>query len=107
MSKNKISIEISEDLFKDLEKKYKAEENSLKLINIWSTDNFIEYILKNFSNSSKQFEGLSNEQKEALNNIDISKIDMTELFNQMTEMPSIKNQKKNNNNEENNGNLKN
>jgi len=95
----KKSVSISKELFDDLEKKFKDEEMSLGLINIKDTDEFIEYILKNFSNSSKQFEGLSEEQKQTLNNVDISKINITDLFEQIS-----RSGKKESNNEDNNNN---
>lgn len=103
MSIEKKTVRIDEDLFKELEKRFKEEENSLGLINIKNTDEFIEYILKNFSNSSKQFEGLTEEQKQALNNVDINNLNISDLFEQIGKIS--KKEKPGNDNNNNNGNL--
>lgn len=94
----KKSIKIGLELFQELEKRFKEEEMSLGLINIKNTDEFIEYILKNFSNSSKQFEGLSDEQKQVLNNVDISKINIADLFDQISRTGKKEPNNNNNNN---------
>ena len=67
MSK-KIKIEINKSLYDSLLDRYEKEKLSLVAINVNDVQEFIEYILKNFDASSKQFENLTDQQKNAFSN---------------------------------------
>ncbi|MGL5640610.1 MAG: hypothetical protein ACRDCD_03090 [Mycoplasmoidaceae bacterium] len=103
MSK-KIKIEISKDLYDSLLNRYEKEKLSLVAINVNNVEEFIEYVLKNFDASSKQFENLSENQKNAFSNMDLSNIDLNDLVKKLTESlgettneePKIDNKKSNN-----------
>ncbi|MGL5591143.1 MAG: hypothetical protein ACRDCF_00165 [Mycoplasmoidaceae bacterium] len=84
MSK-KIKIEISKDLYESLLDRYEKEKLSLVAINVNNVEEFIEYVLKNFDASSKQFENLSENQKNAFSNMDLSNIDLNDLVKKLTE----------------------
>ena len=75
----KIKIEISKSLYDSLLDRYEKEKLSLVAINVNDVQEFIEYILKNFDASSKQFENLTDQQKNAFSNMDINNIDLNDL----------------------------
>ncbi|MGL4616695.1 MAG: hypothetical protein ACRCUM_00490 [Mycoplasmoidaceae bacterium] len=84
MSK-KIKIEINKSLYDSLLDRYEKEKLSLVAINVNNAEEFIEYILKNFDASSKQFENLSENQKSAFSNMDLSNIDLNDLVKKLTD----------------------
>lgn len=84
MSK-KIKVEISKNLYESLLDRYEKEKLSLVAININDVEEFIEYVLKNFDASSKQFENLTDHQKNAFSNIDLNNIDLNDLVKKLTD----------------------
>ncbi|MGL5246503.1 MAG: hypothetical protein ACRC8C_02975 [Mycoplasmoidaceae bacterium] len=84
MSK-KIKIEISKELYESLLDRYEKEKLSLVAINVNNVEEFIEYVLKNFDASSKQFENLSDNQKNAFSNMDLSNLDLNDLVKKLTD----------------------
>ena len=108
MSDNKITIQISEKVFNELKERFEKDRLNYTALNINDTEQFIEYILRNFVVSSSEFDTLGESEKDLLKNIDFNNVDIKDLFRQVTESlagNSNESENKNkNNNDKNNGN---
>ncbi|MGL4647720.1 MAG: hypothetical protein ACRCVI_03245 [Mycoplasmoidaceae bacterium] len=91
---SKVKVEIKQELYDSLAEKYEKEKLSLTAININNPEEFIEYILKNFDVSSKQFESLTDQQKNAFSNIDFNNIDINDLVKTLSDSLSSTEEKK-------------
>ena len=84
MFKN-IRLEISKSLSDSLSARYEKEKLSPVAINLNHVQEFIEYILKNFDPSSKQFENLKNQKKKPLSKMNINNINLNNLVKSLTQ----------------------
>lgn len=76
----KIKIEINESTFNKIKEIFELGKNEYESMNIRSIDDFISYILENFSSSSKQFEKLNDQMKNLMGSIDLNNLNFEDLF---------------------------
>lgn len=79
MSK-KIKIEINVDTWTKAKKIFETNRDAYTKLDINTTDDFIDYIIDNFAKSSVQFEQLSDQMKNIMENVDIDNLNLEDLF---------------------------
>ncbi|WP_412031874.1 hypothetical protein [Malacoplasma muris] len=100
MSNTKIKIEISLETWTKVKKMFEEGRMSYEKLGINNVDEFVNYVIENFANSSKQFDQLSDSMKALMENIDIDNLSFEDLFKNIA---SSSPKKKDDNNNSNNG----
>ncbi|BAC44229.1 hypothetical protein D8X55_00840 [Malacoplasma penetrans] len=105
----KIKIEISLATFDKIKKIYEQSKDIYEKMNLSSVDDFITYILENFSNSSIQFDKLNDQMKSLMENINLDNLNFEDLFKSIakTSMQKDENKKEENKVEDNPEKIKN
>lgn len=93
----KVKIEVSKEVYEKIKQQYEQSKDAYIKLNLNSVDDFISYILENFTNSSQQFEKLSDQMKQLMENVDMSNLSFEDLFKSIAQSSA----KKNPNNKEN------
>lgn len=102
MSDSKIKIEISLETWTKVKKMFEEGRMSYEKLGISNVDDFVNYVIENFANSSKQFDQLSDSMKALMENIDIENLSFEDLFkNIASSSPKKKDDSNNNNSNEN------
>lgn len=76
----KIKIEINQSTYDKIKKIYESAKDAYEKMNLNNVDDFISYILENFSSSSIQFEKLNDQMKSLMENINIEDLSFEDLF---------------------------
>lgn len=98
MSDSKIKIEISLETWTKVKKMFEDSRVAYEKLGINNVDEFVNYIIDNFTNSSKQFDQLSDSMKSLMENIDIENLNFEDLFKNIAQASPKKNNNDNNNN---------
>lgn len=92
----KIKVEINQDVFDKIKQQFEQAKDAYSRLNINNVDEFISYILENFTNSSQQFEKLSDQMKQLMENVDMNNLSFEDLFKSIAESSLKKDQNKEN-----------
>lgn len=92
----KIRVEISKEVYDKIKQQYEQAKDAYNKLNLNSVDDFITYILENFTNSSQQFEKLSDSMKQLMENVDMSNLSFEDLFKSIAQSSAKKNPNKEN-----------
>ena len=76
----KIKIEINLNTYEKIKKIYEQSKEAYQKMNLVSIDDFVTYILENFSNSSVQFDKLNDQMKSLMENINLDNLNFEDLF---------------------------
>ncbi|EGZ30961.1 hypothetical protein [Malacoplasma iowae] len=96
MSDTKIKIEISLETWTNIKKIYESQRDSYEKMNIFSVDEFINYVLENFATGSERFSQMSETLKPLIDSIDMDNLSYEELFkNIIKSSPKKENEEKN------------
>lgn len=76
----KVKIEINLDTFNKLKNIFDQSKEIYEKMNLGTIDDFVTYILENFSNSSIQFDKLNDQMKSIMENINLDNLDFEDLF---------------------------
>lgn len=98
MSDSKIKIEIKLETWTKVKKMFEESRMAYEKLGINNVDEFVNYIIDNFTNSSKQFDQLSDSMKSLMENIDIENLNFEDLFKNIAQASPKKNKDDNNNN---------
>lgn len=98
MSDSKIKIEIKLETWTKVKKMFEESRMAYEKLGINNVDEFVNYIIDNFTNSSKQFDQLSDSMKSLMENIDIENLNFEDLFKNIAQSSPKKNKDDNNNN---------
>ncbi|MCF0217643.1 MAG: hypothetical protein HUJ42_01200 [Malacoplasma sp.] len=80
MSNEKTKIEINTKTFEKIEKIFNQSKGVYTELKLASVEDFITYILENFSNSSVQFEKLNDQMKNLMENVNLENLNFEDLF---------------------------
>lgn len=92
----KIRVEINQDVYEKIKQQYEQAKEAYSKLNINSVDEFVSYILENFTNSSQQFEKLSDQMKQLMENVDMSNLSFEDLFKSIAQSSAKKDPNKEN-----------
>lgn len=106
MSDTKIKVEISIDTWSKIKKMFEDGRASYEKLGINNVDEFVNYIIMNFANSSQQFDQLSDKMKSLMENIDIENLSFEDLFESIAKSSPKKDNNDNNNSNNNDNNKK-
>ncbi|MDE5553091.1 MAG: hypothetical protein K2I67_00940 [Malacoplasma sp.] len=90
----KVRVEINQDVYEKIKQQYEQAKDAYSKLNINSVDDFISYVLENFTNSSQQFEKLSDQMKQLMENVDMSNLSFEDLFKSIAQSSIKKDQNK-------------
>lgn len=100
MSDTKIKIEISLATWTEIKKIYESQRDVYEKMNLFSVDEFINYILENFATGSERFSQMSETLKPLIDSIDMDNLSYEDLFkNIIKSSPKKENQENNIQNE--------
>lgn len=90
----KVKIEINQSTYDKIKQVYDHAKDAYQKMNLNSVDDFIGYILENFSSSSAQFEKLNDQMKMLMENINLEDFSFEDLFKNIAKTSLQKNDKK-------------
>lgn len=90
----KIKIEINLNTYEKIKKIYEQSKDAYEKMNLLNIDDFITYILENFSNSSVQFDKLNDQMKSLMENINLDNLNFEDLFKNIAKTSMQKNNDK-------------
>lgn len=76
----KVKIEVNLETFNKLKNIFEQSKDVYQKMNLNTIDDFVTYILENFSNSSIQFDKLNDQMKSLMENINLDNLDFEDLF---------------------------
>lgn len=97
----KIKIEINQGTYDKIKKIYDSAKDAYEKMNLNNVDDFITYILENFSSSSIQFDKLNDQMKSLMENINIEDLSFEDLFKNIAKTSLQKSEEKKSAQEEN------
>lgn len=90
----KIKIEINQSTFEKIKNVYEKSKDVYTRMNLNTVEEFITYILENFSTSSDQFEKLNDQMKGLMENINLDDFSFEDLFKNIAKTNAQKAEKK-------------
>lgn len=90
----KVKVEINQSTYDKIKQVYEQAKDAYQKMNLNSVDEFITYVLENFSTSSAQFEKLNDQMKNLMENINLDDFSFEDLFKNIAKTSLQKNEKK-------------
>ncbi len=89
----KIKVEINQSTYTKIKNVYEKSRDIYEKMNLFSVDDFVAYILENFSTSSDQFEKLNDQMKGLMENINLEDFSFEDLFKNIAKTNAEKSKK--------------